>query len=72
MGGRWSKIEKIEVRCKGTYRGEPCNRKLVIGIPGFDVITGEAKIIEIKCPRCGATNLISSEMFERVVVRLKK
>jgi len=42
------------------------------GIPGFDIITSEVRIIEIKCPRCGAINLISSEMSEKVVVRLKK
>ena len=53
------------------YQGEPCNKKLVIGMPGFDMITGKAKIIEIKCSRCGTVNLISSEMNERVVVRIK-
>jgi len=45
---------------------------LADGIPGFDIISSKAKIIEIKCPRCGATNLISSELSERVLVRLKE
>ncbi len=63
---------KEVIRCKGTYRGEPCNRRLADGIPGFDIISNKAKIIEIKCPRCGATNLISSEMSEKVIVKLKK
>jgi phage FluMu protein Com len=40
-------------------------------MPGFDIITSEAKIIEIKCPRCGAINLVSSELFEKVMVKLK-
>jgi len=41
------------------------------------MITNKAKIIEVKCPRCGAMNLISSEIvsseiFEKVIVRLKE
>jgi len=46
-------------------------------MPGFNMITNKAKIIEVKCPRCGAMNLISSEIvsseiFEKVIVRLKE
>ena len=60
-----------EIRCKGVYRGKPCNRKLFIGSVGFDLITGKSKVVEIICPRCKAKNLISSELFEKVIVRLK-
>jgi len=42
------------------------------GSPGFDIITGEPKILHLKCPKCGAMNLISSEIFEKVMVRLKE
>ena len=41
-------------------------------IPGFDIISKEAKIIEIKCPRCGAMNLVISEISGKVIVKLKE
>jgi hypothetical protein len=63
----------MEVRCKGILEdGRPCNRRLFDGSPGFDIITGEPKILRLKCPKCGAMNLISSEIFEKVVVRVKE
>lgn len=52
------------------YRGEPCNRKLFIGSPGFD-IKGEPKIIKIKCPRCRTINLVSSEIKEEIIVKIE-
>ena len=59
-------MKKIEVRC------EHCNRRLFDGSPGFDIINGEPKVIEIKCPKCGATNIINCEIEEKVIVRLKE
>jgi len=64
--GRWSKIKKEQIRCKH------CNRRLFDGSPGWDIIKKRPKVIEIICPRCGAKNLVSIEMFEKVVVRLKE
>jgi len=67
------KKELEKVRCKGILKnGRPCNRRLFDGSPGFDIITGEPKILYLKCPKCGAMNLISSEIFEKVVVRIKE
>ena len=72
----WSKIKKIEVRCKGTIidkygNKRPCNRRFFIGAPGFDIY-GKPKILELKCPKCGAINIITSKIEEKVVVRLKE
>ncbi|MBA7557868.1 hypothetical protein ES705_50646 [subsurface metagenome] len=46
----------------------PCNRRLFYGLPGFDIFSDEPRVIEVKCPKCGAINLI----YEKVIVRLKK
>ena len=44
-----------ELRCKGTYKGKPCNRKLA-------EINNEANhlpnTVEIICPKCGKLNKI--------------
>jgi len=66
-------MKKIEVRCKGILKdGRPCNRRLFDGSPGFDIIKKEPKIIIIKCPKCGAMNIVNCEIEERVVVKIKK
>jgi len=63
----------MEVRCKGILKdGRACNRRLFDGSPGFDIITGESKILHLKCPKCGAINIINCEIEERVVVKIKK
>jgi len=36
------------------------------------MVSDEPKIIEIKCPRCRTINLVSSEIKEEVIVRLKE
>ena len=41
-------------------------------IPRFDMISKEAKIIEIKCPRCGAINLVISKISGNIIVELKE
>ena len=64
--------DKIEVRCKGKLKdGRPCNRKFFVGSPGFD-IRGNPKEIIVKCPKCGTYNVITCEIEERVVVRVKE
>jgi phage FluMu protein Com len=55
------KLEKV--RCK------KCNRRLFDGSPGFDIVTGEPKIQNIKCPRCGALNIVTVELYERIKVK---
>ena len=72
IGGRWYEIKKPEIRCKGIYKGRPCNRRLFDGLPGFDIISNKPKIIEIKCPKCGAMNIVNCEIEEKVIIRLKK
>jgi len=64
------KLEKI--RCKGTYRGEPCLRRLFDGSPGFDIFSNRPKEQVIICPRCGAKNLVSVNLLGKVIVRLKE
>jgi len=54
-----------QIRCKN------CKRRLFDGSPGFDIIGNKPKIIEVKCPKCGAINIVNCEIEERVVVRLK-
>ena len=54
----------MEVRCAN------CNRKLFIGSPGLDYFR-EPKAVEMKCPRCGAINIIICQIEEKVIVRLK-
>ena len=66
----WADIKKLGIRCKGIYRGEPCNRRLFDGSPGFDVFSDNPKEQCIICPRCGATNLVSVKIFEEVIVKL--
>lgn len=68
--GGYGKIE-TKIRCQGTYRGRVCKKQLFIGSPGFDILTGKPKIQEIKCPRCGAINLIRCEFLENMIVTLK-
>ena len=43
-----------ELRCKGTYKGKPCNRKLA----EIDNIRHIAGSVEIICPKCGKLNKI--------------
>ena len=71
-------INDIDIRCQGTFIDEkgnrrPCNHKFFIGSPGFDIY-GKPKVIEIKCPkvRCGAINVITCALEEKVIIRLKK
>jgi len=64
--GRWSKIKKEQIRCKH------CNRRLFDGSPGWDIIENRPKEQEIICPRCGKKNLISINLFEKVIIRLKE
>lgn len=64
-GGIINKMDIIEVRCKN------CNRKLFMGSIGVDYC-GQPKTVEIKCPRCGTINIITCEIEEKVVVRVKE
>jgi len=38
---------------------------------GFDIY-GKSKIIELKCSRCGAYNIITCEIEEKVIVRVRE
>lgn len=74
--GRWNKINKIEVRCKGTYvdkygNKRSCNRMFFIGSPGFD-IHGNPKELVLRCPKCGNDMIITCKIDEKVVVKLKE
>ncbi len=65
-------IKKLqEIRCQGTHKGKPCNRRLFIGEPGFDKITGEPKILYLKCSKCGTVNLVYSGEFGEIIVKIK-
>ena len=75
-GGDIIDKDKIEVRCKGTYvdkhgNKKPCNRKFFVGSPGFDIY-GKPKEIIVKCPKCGTYNVITCEIEERVIVRVRE
>jgi phage FluMu protein Com len=65
------RIEKIEIRCV------KCGKRIFDGSPGMDYL-GIPKVIELKCPhsylghRCGAINIITCRIEEKVVVRLKE
>jgi len=59
-------IDKEQIRCK------KCGKRLFDGSPGWDILTGKAKEIEIVCLRCGTMNTITVELEEKVVVRLKE
>ena len=58
-------VIRSEVRCI------KCNKKLFIGEIGFDIY-GKPKIVEVKCPRCGVVNVITCEIEEKVIVRVKE
>ena len=58
------KIEKIEIRCV------KCGKRIFDGSPGMDYL-GIPKVIELKCPRCGAINIITCRIEEKVIVRVK-
>jgi len=67
-------INKVEVRCKGTYidnkgNKKPCNHMFFVGSPGFDIY-GKPKELVIKCPHCGNYMTITSEIEEKVIVRV--
>jgi phage FluMu protein Com len=63
-----------EIRCKGTYRGKPCNRLLyrvdrpsrtvinesgaTVSISGITAVSMGA--IECKCPKCGEMSIIEN------------
>ena len=63
----WCRIKKIEIRCL------KCGKKLFVGSPGMDYL-GIPKIVEVKCPHsnCGAINIITCRIEEKVIVRLKE
>ena len=70
-GGDIIDKDKIEVRCKGIRKdGQPCNRKFFVGSPGFDIF-GKPKEIIVKCPKCGTYNIITCEIEEKVIVKIK-
>jgi phage FluMu protein Com len=57
------------IRCAGKLKnGEPCNRIIFDGSPGYDM-TGQPRSIVIKCPRCYSYNLITCHIEETVVVK---
>ena len=63
-------MEKI--RCPGHHEdGRPCNKWLILGSPGFDIY-GKPKRQEIKCKSCKQTIVITCEIEERVIVRVKE
>jgi len=65
-------INDIEVRCQGVLKnGRPCNRKFFVGSPGFDVF-GKQKEIVVKCSKCGTYNIITCEIEEKVIVKVKE
>jgi len=80
-------MKRIEVRCKGIIidkygNKRPCNRRFFIGAPGFDIY-GKPKILELKCPKCGAINIlkcpkcgainiITTEIEEKLIITLKE
>ena len=59
-------VKEFEVRCK------KCNRRLFDFLPGDLCDRSKTKPIEIICPRCKATNIITVEIYERIVVKLKE
>lgn len=48
-----------------------CNKRLFDGWPGFDIITGEPRLLRKICPKCGEMNLIHSEIYERIVIEIE-
>lgn len=40
------------------------------GSPGFDIFSNNPKEQHIICPKCGAMNLVSVKMFEKIIVKL--
>jgi hypothetical protein len=42
-----------------------------VGSPGFDIY-GKPKEIVVKCSRCGMYNIITCEIEEKVVVKIKE
>lgn len=40
------------------------------GSPGFEIMSDKPKEQYIICPKCGAMNLVSVKMFEKVTVKL--
>jgi len=54
-----------QVRCA------KCGRRLYDGSPGWDILTGKTKEQECICPRCGEMNIITCEIKEKVIVRVK-
>ena len=59
-------VKEFEVRCK------KCNRRLFDFLPGDLCDRSKTKPIEIICPRCKATNIITVEIYEKIVVKLKE
>ncbi|MCK4446832.1 MAG: hypothetical protein KAW56_07100 [Candidatus Marinimicrobia bacterium] len=65
-------IDKVEIRCKAILKdGRLCNRKFFVGSPGFDIF-GKPKEIIVKCPKCGNYNIITCEIREEIIVRVKE
>ena len=59
-------MKKEQIRCKH------CDRRLFDGSPGWDIISKNPKVLRIKCSKCGNINLVSTKLFEKVIVRLEK
>ena len=62
-------INKIEVRCKGTFDdGRLCFHQFFVGSPGFD-LHGNPKEIIVKCDKCHNYMSVTSIIEERVIVK---
>ncbi|MBA7572706.1 hypothetical protein ES708_14490 [subsurface metagenome] len=57
--------EDKQIRCLN------CNKRLFDGWPGFDIITGDPRILRKICPKCGEINLIHSEIYERIIIEIE-
>ena len=71
-GGDIITDNEIEVRCVGIMKdGRPCNHKFFVGSPGFDIY-GKPKVIVTKCPKCKNYIVITCEIEEKVIVRVRE
>ena len=51
--------------------GRPCNHKFFVGSPGFDIY-GKPMVLVTKCPECKIFIVITCEIEEKVIVRVKE